>query len=76
MDGRGLRLERQRVDVAGLVRRTAADVQADAGQHHITVRAPARVEARVDPARFEHVLLSLLAHAVRASIEAARWRWS
>ena len=69
MDGRTLRLERQRVDVAGLVRRTAADVQADAGQHHITVRAPSRVEARVDPARFEHVLLSLLSHAVRASNE-------
>jgi signal transduction histidine kinase len=57
------------VDVAGLVRRTAADVQADAGQHRITVRAPSHVEARVDPARFEHVMLSLLSHAVRASIE-------
>jgi signal transduction histidine kinase len=69
MDGRGLRLERRRVDVAGLVRRTAADVQADAGRHHITVHAPPHVEARVDPARFEHVLLSLLSHAVRASVE-------
>jgi signal transduction histidine kinase len=67
LDGHDLRLDRQRVDVAGIVRRTAADVQADAGEHHITVSAPAHFEARVDPTRFEHVLLSLLSHAVRAS---------
>jgi signal transduction histidine kinase len=67
LDSRELRLVRQRVDVAGIVRRTAADVQAHAGRHHIAVYAPPHVEARVDPTRFEHVLLSLLSHAVRAS---------
>lgn len=62
-----LGLTRRRADLVPLVRGVATERQAATGAHSITVRAPDRLEAVVDPARIEQLLWTLLDNAIRYS---------
>ena len=60
-------LERQPIDLCTLIAEVEASCQATTTRHAITVRGPDRVEASVDPARFEEVLTNLLDNAIKYS---------
>jgi signal transduction histidine kinase len=62
-----LALEFEAVDLVGLVEGVADGVRSTAGGHTIAVRAPDRLDAHVDPLRFEQVVTNLLDNAVKYS---------
>jgi signal transduction histidine kinase len=62
-----LALDRTPTDIASLVRELAANTQLTTSQHTIAVRAPASVQALVDPLRLEQVITNLLSNAIKYS---------
>ena len=69
LDQGTLRLDRQVVDLAALVRRVVGTMQASTSRHILTLRAPPSLPAFVDPARMEQVLYNLVDNAIRYSPE-------
>jgi excisionase family DNA binding protein len=67
LDAGKLALERERTDLAELVRQVVDGARAGRDRHQIAVRTPGALEARVDPLRLEQVLVNLLDNAVKYS---------
>jgi len=67
LEGGGLTLERQCVDLVGIVGEVAAAARLGAAQREIDVQAPPRAEAFVDPLRIEQVVTNLVGNAIRYS---------
>jgi len=64
--GGTLRIQREHTDLAALVRGAVASLDVDPA-HPIAVEAPERLEASVDPVRFEQVVANLLDNALKFS---------
>ncbi len=60
-------LERQSIELCTLITEVVANCQATTTRHAITVRGPDRLNASVDPARFEEILTNLLDNAIKYS---------
>ena len=67
-----LPLDRQRTDVAALVRAVAARFQDQSPRHRLMVSGPPELWAEVDPLRLEQVLSNLLENALKFSDAAER----
>lgn len=65
IEGGQLQLERQPTDLVRLVDEVAAAVQARTTDHTVTVYAPVKISAVVDPIRLEQVLTNLLDNAMK-----------
>lgn len=65
-------LERQTVDLCTVIADVVASCQATTTRHTIAVHGPDRVEAFVDPARFEEILTNLLDNAIKYSPDGGR----
>ncbi len=64
-----VRLQREQVDAAALLRQAVASAQAGTRRHTLALSAPAALPASVDPARFEQVVRGLLDNAIKFSPE-------
>lgn len=62
-----LKMDLQTCDLAALVRRAMSTTQSLTDRHALRLKAPARLDATVDPTRIEQVLTNLLSNAVRYS---------
>lgn len=67
LEAGNLALAARPTDLAALVARIVADLDAGEGQHTITVTAPASLMAVVDPLRLEQVIINLLDNARKYS---------
>jgi signal transduction histidine kinase len=67
IEGGRLTVEPTRVDVVALVNGVVSTLQAASGRAQVVVRAPADLEAYVDPLRFEQVVTNLLDNAMKFS---------